>query len=201
MTEYRLKKISNLCENEGLIIRSSALRSAGFCGKDTGELIRLGLLQRLRRGYYVSPMKLDDIDTYEILSTLIPDAVISLFSAAQYHDLSSVIPQQIDITLPAQKRVPILPENIHVKVHKAIPQIYEVGIQTVKKERYLLKIYDRERTVCDFFRMRLQLGKDCAFEVLKNYMAGKKHLQKLSEYAELLQIKGVLYPYLEVLAA
>jgi len=51
------------------------------------------------------------------------------------------------------------------------------------------------------FRMRLQIGKDCAFEVLKNYMAGKKHLQKLSEYAELLQIKGVLYPYMEVLAA
>ena len=45
------------------------------------------------------------------------------------------------------------------------------------------------------------LGKDCAFEVLKNYMAGKKHLQRLSEYAETLQIKGVLYPYLEVLAA
>jgi hypothetical protein len=49
--------------------------------------------------------------------------------------------------------------------------------------------------------MRLQLGKDCAFEVLKNYMAGQKRLQRLSEYAELLQIKGVLYPYLEVLVA
>jgi hypothetical protein len=38
-------------------------------------------------------------------------------------------------------------------------------------------------------------------EVLKNYMAGKKHLQRLSEYAETLQIQGVLFPYLEVLAA
>jgi predicted transcriptional regulator of viral defense system len=141
------------------------------------------------------------MDTYEILTTLIPDAVISLFSAAQYHELSSVIPQKIDITLPAQRRIPILPEDLHVKIYKAIPRIYEVGIQTVKKDGYSLKIYDRERTVCDFFRMRLQIGKDCAFEVLKNYMAGKKHLQKLSEYAEMLQVKGVLYPYLEVLAA
>jgi len=49
--------------------------------------------------------------------------------------------------------------------------------------------------------MRLQIGKDSAFEVLKNYMAGKKKLQKLTEYAELLQIRGVLYPYLEVLIA
>ena len=201
MTECRIKKVYNLYEKEGPILRSSALRTAGFCGKDTGELVRLGHLQRLRRGYYVSSTKLDNMDTYTMLSFMVPDAVISLFSAAQYHDLSSVIPQKIDITLPAHKRIPVLPDDFQVKIHKAIPHIYEVGIQTVKKDGVRLKMYDRERTVCDFFRMRLQIGKDCAFEVLKNYMVGKRQLQKLSEYAELLQIKGVLYPYLEVLAA
>jgi len=201
MTDSRLKKVNKLCNAEGPVLRASTLRSAGFYGKDTEELIQLGLLQRLRRGYYASPEKINDMDTYEILAALIPDAVISLFSAAQYHDLSSVIPQKIDITLPVYRRVPVMPDDIHITIHKAIPLIYEVGIQTVKMNGYSLKIYDRERTVCDFFRMRLQIGKDCAFEVLKNYMAGKKHLQKLSEYAELLQIKGVLYPYMEVLAA
>ena len=123
------------------------------------------------------------------------------FSAEKYHELSSFIPQRIDITLPPQRRIPVLPEDLHVRIHKAIPRIYEVGIQTVKNDGYPLKIYDRERTVCDFFRMGLQIGKDCAFEALKNYMAGKKHLQRLSEYAETLRIKGVLFPYLEVLAA
>jgi len=201
MTDSRLNKVNELCKAEGPILRATTLRSAGFYGKDTEELIQIGLLQRLRRGYYASPEKLNDMDTYEILAALVPDAVISLFSAALYHDLSSVIPQQIDVTFPVNKRVPVLPPDIHVKIHKAVPQVYEVGIQTVKREGCLLKIYDRERTVCDFIRMRLQIGKDCAFEVLKNYMAGKKHLQKLSEYAELLQIKGVLYPYLEVLVA
>jgi predicted transcriptional regulator of viral defense system len=201
MTEHRIKKVNDLCKTGSPIISAATLRSAGFCGKDTNELIQLGILQRLRRGYYASPVKLNGIDTYEILSALVPDAVISLFSAAHYHDLSSVIPQQVDITLPVRRRIPVLPDSICVKIHKAIPHIYEVGIQTVKRDGYPFKIYDRERTVCDFFRMRLQIGKDCAFEVLKNYMAGKKHLQKLSEYAELLQIKGVLYPYLEVLVA
>jgi predicted transcriptional regulator of viral defense system len=201
MTDFRLKKVNKLCKDEGPVLRTSTLRSAGFCGKDTEELIQLGLLQRLRRGYYALPEKLINMDTYEILAALVPDAVISLFSAAQYHNLSTFIPQQIDVTFPVNKRIPVLPPDIHVKIHKAIPQIYEVGIQTVKMEECPLKIYDRERTVCDFFRMRLQIGKDCAFEVLKNYMAGKKHLQKLSEYAGLLQIKGVLQPYLEVLVA
>ena len=201
MTDYRIKKIDELCKTKGPVIRSSILRSAGFCGKDTYELIQLGLIQRLRRGYYVSSIKLNDMDNYEMLTALVPNAVISLFSAAQYHDLSSVIPQKIDITLPNYKRIPVLPDNLQVNIYKAIPRIYEVGIQTVKEKEYSMKIYDRERTVCDFFRMRFQIGKDCAFEALKNYMAGKKNLQKLYEYAEILQIKGVLHPYLEVLAA
>ena len=201
MTDRRIEKVNNLCKNEGPIIRSSALKASGFCEKDTEELIRLSHLQRLRRGYYVSPMNLDSIDTYAMLSVMVPDAVISLFSAAQYHDLSNVIPAKIDITLPAHKRIPILPDDFQVKVHKVIPHIYDVGIESIEKDGVRMKIYDRERTVCDFFRMRLKIGKDCAFEVLKNYMAGTRQLQKLSEYSGLLQIKGVLYPYLEVLSA
>ena len=201
MTECRIKKMNDLYDSEGPVIRASSLRSAGFCGKDTDELIRLGLLHRLRRGYFISPEKLNNTDEYAILSAMMPEAVISLFSAAQYHDLSSVIPQKIDITLPSNKRVPALPDEYQVKIHKAIPHIYEIGIQTIKRGGGSVKIYDRERTVCDFFRMRLQIGKDCAFEVMKNYMSGRKHLQKLTEYAELLQIKSVLYPYLEVLVA
>jgi hypothetical protein len=62
-----------------------------------------------------------------------------------------------------------------------------------------VKVYDRERTLCDLFRMRLQIGEDVAIEVLKSYMAGAKNLQKLFEYAEILQIKGVLRPYVEAL--
>ena len=200
MTAARIKKINDLCIKNYPLIRAATLRSVGFCGKDTDELVQLGYLQRIRRGYYISSMKQDDIDTYEILSALIPDAVLSLFSAAQYHGLSTVIPQKIDITLPAQRRIPVLPENIHVKIYKAIPRIYEIGIQIINKEGHPKKVYDRERTICDFFRMRLQIGKDCAFEVLKNYMAGKKNLQKLSDYANEMQLKSVLYPYIEVLA-
>jgi hypothetical protein len=74
-----------------------------------------------------------------------------------------------------------------------------VGIETIQVNNYALKIYDRERTVCDFIRNRLKIGKDVALEVLKNYMSGTKNLQRLYEYAELLQISGVISPYLEVL--
>jgi hypothetical protein len=74
-----------------------------------------------------------------------------------------------------------------------------VGIETVQAGNHTLKIYNRDRTVCDFIRNYLKIGKDTALEVLKTYMSGRKNLQKLYEYAERLQIEGVIHPYLEVL--
>jgi predicted transcriptional regulator of viral defense system len=175
------------------------LRSGGFCGKDIAELVQCGQLLQVRRGYYALAYPTDTLNGFEVLAALVPEGVISLFSAAQYHDLITVIPQSIEITLPSVMRTPVLPETLRVTVHKSTMSIYQVGIETVRIDNVTLKMYDRERTVCDFMRMRLRIGKDVALEVLKNYMSGRKNLQKLYEYARKLQIERVIHPYLEAL--
>jgi predicted transcriptional regulator of viral defense system len=196
MNIERIHKVEALLQAEGPVLRASVLRSARFCSKDIASLIQSGHLQKIRWGYYVSP-SVSAMDENALIASLIPEGVFSLFSAAQYHDLSTVIPSSIEITLPVGRRIPVLPDDVHVTIYKSVPTIYQLGIDTVQDQEYTLKIYDRERTVCDFFRMRLKIGKDAALEVLKNYMSGKKNLQKLYEYAERLQIKGVMHPYLE----
>jgi predicted transcriptional regulator of viral defense system len=198
MTETRLKKLENLFMQDKPVLRTAVLHSGGFCGKDIAELLQTGKLRKVHRGYYAQGHE-TDTSGFEVLALLVPEAVFSFFSAAQYHDLTTVIPQSLEITLPSVMRTPVLPENLHVKVYKSIIPIYQVGIELVKMDNAAVKMYDRERTVCDFIRMRLKIGKDVALEVLKNYMSGRKNLQKLYEYARKLQIEGVIRPYLEVL--
>ncbi|MDR3209781.1 MAG: hypothetical protein LBT36_04055 [Oscillospiraceae bacterium] len=62
-----------------------------------------------------------------------------------------------------------------------------------------IRVYDRERTVCDLFRKRRQLGDNLALEVLQTYMRGQRNLQTLFDYAGTLRIKGVIKPYVEAL--
>jgi predicted transcriptional regulator of viral defense system len=199
MTTTRIQTLEELFKADGPILRSANLRSAKFCSKDIAELLKAGYLSQVRRGYYAWRPFVEDLNDMEVVASLIPEGIISFFSAAQYHDLTTVIPESIEITLPASMRTPALPGNLHITVHKSANHIYPVGIETVQVDNHTLKVYDRERTVCDFIRNRLKIGKDVALEVLKNYMDGKKNLQKLYEYAELLQIEGVIHPYLEVL--
>lgn len=199
ITDTRIQKLEELAKVEGPIIPSSALRSARFCGKDLAALVEMGKLRKVRRGYYAWAPEADSLTGFEVLASLVPEGVISLFSAADYHDLTTIIPQSIEITIPAAMRTPVMPKNLRVKVYKSANPVYQAGIETVQMGHSAVKIYDRERTVCDFIRMRLRIGKDAALEVLKTYMSGRKNLQKLYEYAKLLQIEGVIHPYLEVL--
>jgi hypothetical protein len=123
-----------------------------------------------------------------------------MFSAAQYHDLTSVIPTKIDIALPAHMRTPILPSYPPIRVFKFVPRIFSIGIAEVAGSYTMFRIYNRERTVCDFMRLRRQIGEDVALEAVKNYMASSsRNLQALFDTAEEIGIKTVLKPYAEML--
>jgi hypothetical protein len=193
MTASRVQTIKKLFKARGPVLPASVLRSIGFCGKDVGALVQEGYLQKLRRGYYA--LQETVLEEYMVVASLIPEGVITLFSSAAYHEMTTVIPSSIEITLPASMRTPALPSYPPITVYKSI--YYDVGVEMVKQKGYALKVYDRERTLCEFFRMRLQIGKDVALEVLKQYMAGRKNLQKLYGYADTLRIKKVMEPYVE----
>ena len=199
MNQTRIKKIDTIFNSEGPIVRASVLQANKFCSKDIAELVANDYLIKLKTGYYIKTATMVELSEIELASLLIPQGVVSLFSAAQYHNMTTVNPTAISITIPKDMRTPVLPEHPPINIYKTLQRVYEVGIEEVSMQNTVVKIYDRERTVCDFFRMRLQFGEDVALEVLKNYMSGKKNLQKLYEYAEVLQIKGVLRPYVEAL--
>jgi predicted transcriptional regulator of viral defense system len=198
MKQSRVKRAENLFIEEP-IARSSKLRDAQFCSKDVRELVSLGYLNKIRRGFYAWGSAPDSMDELELIARLVPQGVIALFSAAQYYNMTTINPAAIEIVLPAGVRTPVLPEHPPVKVYKWIRRIYEIGIETMPQKNCRIGIYSPERTVCDFFRMRRQIGEDASIEVIKNYMNGTKNLQKLYEYADLLQIKTVMRPYVESL--
>ena len=61
-----------------------------------------------------------------------------------------------------------------------------------------VKIYDKERSVCDAIRHRKKIGTDLAGEIMRNYLLSKdKNITKLIQYAKQLKIGTVVNQYLE----
>jgi predicted transcriptional regulator of viral defense system len=199
MRNERIKKAEQLFEKKGPILRAKILSKHKFCSKDVAELLTKGYIQRIKTGYYIWASTANQISEIEFAASIIPNGIVCLFSAAQFYEMTTVNPSSINIAVPAPGNSLTLPSYPPITLYKCAQNIYEIGITEVKAPSYKIKIYDKERTVCDFFRMRLQFGEDVALEVLRNYMAGKKNIQKLYEYAGKMRIKGTLSPYVEAL--
>ena len=63
-----------------------------------------------------------------------------------------------------------------------------------------MKIYDKEKSVCDAIRFRNKVGLDVMKEVLKNYLALRdRNLNDLMSFAKQIRISTIARKYLEIL--
>lgn len=199
MSPERQLSLDRVFETEGPVVRASVLQTYRFCSKDVAELVADGYISKLRTGYYIKTTTLGKLEEIELVSLLVPQGVISLLSAAHFHNMTTVNPTVISITLPRDARIPVLPRHPPIRVYKTLPELFGIGIDNVQAPNCVIRIYNRERTVCDIFRMRFKFGEDVALEVLKSYIAGAKAFQELFEYADAMHIKDVIRPYIEAL--
>jgi predicted transcriptional regulator of viral defense system len=179
MTGERIKKAEKIFRNNGMVIKAAALRERGFCSKDIAELLSCRLIQRVKAGYYIWSKAIGKLSDMEAAAAVIKDGVICLHTAAAYHELTTMNPISVDIAVPARGQKPQEPGFPPVTIYRVQQHIFDIGINSVRMQYQAVRIYDKERTVCDFFRMRNKLGEDITLEVLRSYMSGAKNIQRL----------------------
>ncbi len=199
MNDTRLERLRKLMYEQGPLVRATSLREAKFCSKDLTALLHDGILIKIRTGYYALADVYHDMNEFEVAATVIPSGIIAFLSAANYHGIISRRPISIDVVIPSNFRAPILPASPSIIISRSVKDIYEMGVEYIRFQYCTVRIYNRERTICDLFRQRQQIGEANALDALKGYMDGTRNLQRLYEYASRLQIKTILAPYVEAL--
>ncbi|KUG26065.1 hypothetical protein ASZ90_004104 [hydrocarbon metagenome] len=197
-----MNEIVKYIEEKGGYATMGELREAGFHPRDIRKLVDENTIEKVKAGLY----KIwESIDDSKINSGFIDicraseRAVICLSSALAYHELSTINPSQIYVALPKTEKAPKI-SYPPVKFYYWDKSIYEPGIDKIKTKSGIVRIYNKEKTVCDMFRYRDKLGEDIAFEALKNYLSLKEaNLNKLREYSVKLRIKTVLQPYIKAI--
>jgi predicted transcriptional regulator of viral defense system len=128
-----------------------------------------------------------------------PQAVICLFSAWRFYELSTQIPTEIHVAIPAKNKV-LLPDYPPIKLYYWDKRFYETGIIQTTYNEEQITIYDIEKSVCDAIRYRNKVGIDLTSEILRNYLKRKdRNLDKLIKYADNMRIANVLNQYLTVM--
>jgi predicted transcriptional regulator of viral defense system len=180
------------------------LKEANFHTRDINSLVKEKTIEKIKPGFY----RISDFSYFKDVNVSLitvcraePQAVICLLSALDYYQMTDFNPSEIYFAIPhsQKKKIIIKPP---VKTFFFRERFYKPGIEIIKTKYGDLKIYNREKTVCDMFRYRNKLGEDLAAQALKSYLKQKnKSIAALIKYAEVCQVKTIILPILKGLVA
>jgi predicted transcriptional regulator of viral defense system len=208
-----MEKIVTYFEKHGGYARMKDLKKAYFQTRDIAKLLEEGKIVKVKPGLYrlanVMKIKLPSIKinatgiaiSVEMIDVCraIPDGVICLASALEKYGLTTFNPSEIYIAIPSAGKIPKI-EYPPIKVFYFRDRFYKTGIEEIKTKNFTVKIYNREKTVCDMFRYRKKIGEDIALEGLKNYLKQKyANIKILTEYANICRVKTIVIPYIKAL--
>jgi predicted transcriptional regulator of viral defense system len=184
----------------GGILRSSEAIAEGIHPRILYELRDQGIIELLQRGVYALT-DLPDIEEHDLVSVskIMPEGVVCLISALYFHRLTVQIPRLIDIAV-VRSYIPPIVKYPPIRVHYFSDKFYKAGVEKYNFSGAEIKIYSREKSIIDCFRLRKKVGIEIAIEALKNYLKQDNiNINLLLDFAKESRVIKILQPYLQAL--
>ncbi len=194
-----MKNITVLSDNQK-IYSIQELKDKGLSLYKVGKLVEEGKLIKLNKNFYENAEYRGEESDFFYAEAYAPRGVICLLSAAVYYDLTTFVPEAVDVAIPRKSRVSTVPDWPPMNVHYYTDERHKLGVITVKEGKNEFQIYNIEKTVVDIVFYREKVGIEETKEILVNYLQRKdRNLNRLLKYAELMKCDKVMRQYLEVL--
>lgn len=179
-------------EHYGGMMRTKELEREKIRYRNIQQLIEDGLVEKVRYGYYqwIDP---DDFSETGTVIRLFPDAILCMESALRYYGYSDRTPKSWHLAVSkdsGKSRFQI--EYPFVKPYYIEPVVLELGLTIGNMDGHSIRIYDKDRVICDCLRYRNKMDKETFNKAIRNYIVDpEKNISKLLEYAGPLRVKKI----------
>jgi len=196
-----MDSITEYIKSSGGYARMKELRAAGFQTREISALVDQRRIERVKPGLYRLAeygASGEHAGLVEVCRA-IPGGIICLLSALDFHGLTTFNPSEVHVAIPHVAKPPRI-FYPPIKPFFFRERFYTPGIESVRIPAGEIRVYGKEKTICDMFRYRRKLGEDLAMEALKQYLKQKDaNTAHLLKYAAICQAKTVMMPYLKAL--
>ena len=160
----------------GNVAKTADFVAAGLKNYEVVSLCNQGYVERIRNGFYKLP-NTDEPSEEILISKLLPQGIVCVESALFHYGYSDFAPREWSVAVPRS-------------FSRAVEEFNGVA----------LKVYDRERTICDCFKYRTKLDNEIFNKAVNTYaLDSKKNLTNLSKYANEMGVYKNLMNIMEVL--
>jgi len=187
MTHDEIKK---LFERHGYVMRTAELRAAKVYYEDIKRLMSDGVIEKIKQGYYHLVDENNDSEV-NIINRLFPDAVLCMNTALFYYGYSDRTPNEWHLAVNkdiSKYRVKI--DYPFIKTYFLEPEILSLGVAEGVINNNIVRIYDKDRTICDCLRYMGKMDKEIFNKAVQGYVQDpKKNIPNLMRYAKPLRVQ------------
>ncbi len=177
----------------GGMMRTTQLAQEKVFYAQRQQLIEEGYIEKIRTGYYqwIDP---DDFSETGLITRLFPDAIFCMDTALRYYGYSDRTPGQWHLAVSkdsGKSRFHI--DYPFVKPYYIEPAVLELGLTQGNMDGHKIRIYDKNRLICDCLRYRNKMDKEIFNKAIQNYIADpEKCIPKLMAYSGPLRVKKMV---------
>ncbi len=181
-TDFLLSEIKKKMDENGGIIKTSQITELGVDYRRILSWVKDGTLERVKSGYYSLGFK--ERSEEDLILGLFPDGVLCLESALYYHHYIDRKPYQWHIAIDKNTSKSRFKMDYPVILpYYTEPEVLKLGVEEIPFASGMMKIYNKQRMICDCLKFEEKLDRDIFKRALLSYIADNS-----KDIAELLTI-------------
>ena len=183
-----IKDAEKIFRRYGGMMQTCQLSDEKIYYADITFLLKEGVVEKVRRGYYqwVDNENLSEVAT---VIRLFPDGILCMDTALRHYGYSDRTPAKWHIAVNKySNRTRFNIDYPFIKPYYVVPDLLNLGLCEQSIDGNKVKMYDKERVICDCLRYRNKMDKEIFNKAIQNYVSDTaKSIPKLMEYASKLR--------------
>jgi predicted transcriptional regulator of viral defense system len=191
------RDILRLFKDRGGWLRQPDLLGAGYHPRWLDRLESEKVIFRVRRGLYkLAQMPVHARGSLVDACRAVPGGILCLLSALSVHDLTEANPPEVYLAIGRGTWAPRVAYP-PLRYFRFTDRQLRLGAMNAPGP---LRVFDREKTICDCIRHRKVVGNDLMIAALRRYLARKgRDLDRLVRMSRECRVEKQLHSYLEAL--
>lgn len=197
--DSKFQMIKKIAENSDSVITTKQIEDAGLSRTIIKNYVDQELLIRESHGIY--SLSSDLADDYKLLQKRSEKIIFSYGTALYLHGMSNRVPHILDLSVPQGYNVSrIKKDHPDFRFHYIKKELWHLGIITILTPMGAeVKVYDKERCICDLINNKKEIDMQLYVHVIKEYFSSVGNARKILQYGKAFGIEDKIRTYMEVL--
>ena len=188
-----VKEIKQIFDEHGGMLCTRELYANKVFYNDIQRLVKDGLIEKIRYGYY-QWIDEDNPSEARLINQLFPDGILNMDTALFYYGYSDRTPNVWHLAVSkdsTKSRFKI--DYPFVRPYFVEPDLLNLGLTSGDIDSNPVRIYDKERTICDCLRYRNKMDREIFVKAIQGYVNDtSKNIPRMMNYAKKLRVTNTV---------